>query len=167
MAFVHTSSFPQYWLKDEGVIEYGIRLTGYLEARQAYLDNTGEHFWPVVKQYILQNYKEVVHAIDIAFNEFTDYISVYVLLAEHEKTITNIIENLNERFEQQWRIHMVPSLKTIICRQLEESQTYFALALCEYQDLYGKEQMKQTLHVYFNDIKQTQVYPVNNIMPSE
>lgn len=165
MAFHCVSPLFQLSLYDKGKEEFHIKLRQSAARVQSYQDNTGKYLWKDVFQYIKNKWKDLIDEIGTDYHDSDGCCNTYIWIhvqreeAGKEKTIIkNIISDLNRYFDDELRQFMVPKLVTCICRQLSGSEKYFALALCEYQSKFGKDKALDFIHVYFRDIKTSQMY---------
>ena len=163
--FKYTNPILQISLNDNGHYEYHITITNN-KFHQEYYDNTNEYFLSVVSKYIKCKWSNELLTLQIDHqndDSSRPYIWIHIKIQDHKITIKNIIDDLNEKYNNEWKIHSVPKLMTCICKKLSGSERFFAESLCEYQDTHGKNKTKEFLHTYFQDIKRTQIIRRRNM----
>lgn len=155
MAFSYSSAFSQFFLQEKHKYEYHINVNNKI--LQAYYDNTNCNFFNIIEKYIKNKWDDIILELNHDNRENKEYIWIHINLKDHKDVINKIIDDLNEKYIDEWRINTIPKLISQICNQLKKSEKFFAYALCEYQDKYGTEKAKDFLYTYFQDIKRTQL----------
>ncbi len=164
MVFYHISPILQF---DELNREYHIKMYGSKRKEQSYFDNSNKCIWSTIKKYILDTWKTTIKQIGTDFDSEKDkYIWIHIDKQNAEKTIDKIIENLNDYYLTELRQYMIPKLMSLLCRKLK-SEEYFAESLCEYQAKVGKDKTKEFIHIYFRDIKHSQLANNSYLLQSD
>ena len=152
--FYHTRPMFQLLLT-EGHQEFHIALNRNAHYSRAYKDNTKEYLWDTIDDHVVEKWNKTIltHGIDYSRSN-NPYMWIHVLKqSKPNEGIEQIIDELNAWFEQELRQYMIPKLVSIICKQMNNDNEFFAQALIEYQSKHGKDMTSQTIHTYFQDIR--------------
>jgi len=136
----------QYLLLKRNKVEYHI----YMEDSD---DATSRDLWLQVKHYLSRApYRAGLFeiGIDKSYNNKHYFLWMHVYFQNHDKFISNVIHDLNANFIAKYRM---PSLVTLITNNFVRDEKSFTLAICEFQDQYGKDSTKHVLEIYYRDIK--------------
>ena len=116
---------------------------------------TSSNFMEDVYKYILDNFEDklIEHGDDTRYDDdgVIEYIWVHVNKDSAENDITVILDSLEAQYLSNWRFQRVPTLLTIIRKQLNRTQV-LAYAVSDFQRRRGLVETQNILHVLFNDI---------------
>lgn len=155
MYFYLSSPLVQSWLITKKQKEYHIKLYNNKDKSQFYFNNTKKDLWNELYKYIKIKWDISNIGLDYDWKE-SNYLWLHV--ENNETTINEILTDLNDNYSKELQSYLFPKLLCTITKKLSSDEQYFAKSICEHQDKYGKEQTEFVLHVYFNDIKPSQLY---------
>ena len=155
MPYFYYSSPIFQSLLTKGHEEFHIKLNSSSQYSRAYKDNTQKRLWTTIEDHIIDKWGKtmITHGTDYSGSNIP-YMWIHILKpSKPNEDINHIIDELNMWFEKELRPYMIPKLVSIITKQIENDNKFFAKAIIEYQSKYGKDMTSQTVNTYFQDIR--------------
>lgn len=153
--------FGQCFIKD-GLVEYHIHCDLDNDFENAYRGNTSRDFMKDVYKYLISSFQDSIkdYGKDINYNEdgARQYIWIHINKASSKATIEKIMTALEDKYKQEWSLHKVPKLLTIMHTALTENSKYLANAVSHYQQRHGFSKTQDTLYTLFDCIKPKPIY---------
>lgn len=144
------------WIVGDSSHEYHIHTYLDDDYREAFFDNCGKHFYKVIHNFVMDNFGEKIKGdgFDEKYGvEGCDrYIWIHLDKNGAEQTIKDIIEKLQDKYDEEWYKYKIPKLLTIIKNSLLKDVKSMAHAVSHYQNLHSFDKTQGTLHVLFRDV---------------
>lgn len=161
MSYFYFISPCMQFLLDKDTEEFHIKLKNNGHYCRAYQDNTQKYLWDTIEEYITDKWKDALLSHGSDYEDSGMYVWIHIKKEKKNDSIEKIITELNEWFDTELKVFMIPKLISIICKNLESNTQYLSDALIEYQSKHGKYVTQQTMNTYFQDIKRNHMTKSN------
>jgi hypothetical protein len=123
--FYHETTFMDSVMLGKGQKEFRINLHHNLRYCRAYNDNTHDSLWKRIERHVLDKWKDAILGHDFDREHAGTYLWIHV--HGENTSILGIINDLNEWFDSELGVNMMPKLITIITRKIEDDNRFFAI----------------------------------------